>query len=238
MIPLRFEIIYLDYNYSEPILTPESYRKFQIIISPFYSAFLYFQELICPKKFIIMYAFNIILALAASSLSFVVAQDTSTQKIGYSGTLSSLDGGLGGIVSVVDSKTLKISNYKLEDASAPALYWWGSTTNKIQDGFRISNARVSEKAMANTLTINLDSGKTSADFVVVGLWCERFSLSYGIATLAATNGNGTTASPASTSTGAASTTTAAKTGGARGGNTGVFGAIVAVAAVFGALLLL
>lgn len=41
---------------------------------------------------------------------------------GDMGVLSSLDGGLGGTVTVSDAMTLNITNYKLKDASAPALY--------------------------------------------------------------------------------------------------------------------
>jgi hypothetical protein len=42
-----------------------------------------------------------ILALATIALQLISAADVSTQKIGWSGKFSSLDGGLGGIVSVV-----------------------------------------------------------------------------------------------------------------------------------------
>lgn len=62
-----------------------------------------------------------LMALAIFS-SVIVAQDTSIYRIGYTGTLSSLDGGLGGVVRVINSTALEITNYMLKDASAPALY--------------------------------------------------------------------------------------------------------------------
>lgn len=156
-----------------------------------------------------------IFALAAT-LSFAAAQDATAQKIGWTGTLSSLDGGLGGDVSVVDSKTLLISNYKLKDASAPALYWWGATDDNIKGGFRISNEQVTEAAKTDSLTIALDAGKTTADFTTVGLWCERLSADFGQATLKA---NTTASTPTTMATAAsASTASATATGGASGLN--------------------
>ncbi|KAG4428950.1 hypothetical protein IFR05_015571, partial [Cadophora sp. M221] len=137
-----------------------------------------------------------VLTVALFSFS-ALAQDKSTtdaQKIGYTGTLSSLDGGLGGVVRVFDANTLKISSYTLEDASAPALYWWGTTSSSLKDGFRISNAQVTEAATSNTLSINLNAGKTSADFTTVGLWCESFSVNFGQAELKPSDGSGSSAS--------------------------------------------
>jgi hypothetical protein len=178
-----------------------------------------------------------IFALAATAIHFVAAQDASAQKVGWTGKLSSLDGGLGGTIKVVDSKTLTISDYQLKDASAPALYWWGTTDGVIKDGFRISNEQVTQKATSNSLTIMLDAGKTPADFSTVGLWCERLNANFGQATLAAATGN--TTGPASTSGSMTSATTAAaspsKTGAGAmntvGWTGGAFGAAVMVAAL-------
>ena len=172
-----------------------------------------------------------ILALASSILNLATAQDIT--KIGWTGTLSSLDGGLGGIISVVDSKTLQISNYKLADASAPALYWWGSTTDSLKDGFRISSVHVTEKAKSNSLTINLDVGKTSTDFATVGLWCEKFSANFGQAKLAPPAGDSlrSNASSASGTTGiAAAAPSKTGAGVAHGVGWGVMGASVLFAA--------
>jgi hypothetical protein len=146
---------------------------------------------------------------ALVAFSFSLPTLAADPKIGYSGTLSSLDGGLGGTVTVVDATTLKISGYKLEDASAPALYWWGATDDNLSGGFRISNAQVTSRAASDSLTIKLDAGKTTADFVTVGLWCEKFSADFGQARLTA-NGGGAPAS--GTTSGAPAVTTAAKPG--------------------------
>lgn len=113
---------------------------------------------------------------------------------GFAGTLSSLDSGLGGTVEVVDDKTLMISDYTLEDASAPALYWWGSTTDDLPSGFRISNEQITEAAPSDSLTIKLDAGKTAKDFSVVGLWCEKLSANFGQATLTADGASSSSAS--------------------------------------------
>ncbi|KAH6665931.1 hypothetical protein B0J14DRAFT_604895 [Halenospora varia] len=137
----------------------------------------------------------------AAFASLVGAQNSTTaQKIGYTGTLSNLDGGLGGTIQVVDATTLQISSYTLKDASAPALYWWGTTDGVLKNGFRISNTQVTSAATSNMLTIKLDSGKTTADFSTVGLWCERLNANFGQATLKASDGTSTTSGPASATT--------------------------------------
>lgn len=129
---------------------------------------------------------------------------------GSSGVLSSLDGGLGGTVTVTDPTTLTITSYTLKDASAPALYWWGSTDGVIKNGFRISNEQVTKAATSNTITINLDAGKTAADFDTVGLWCERLNANFGQATLKAGSASGgsetTSGGPSATSAGASAAT--------------------------------
>jgi hypothetical protein len=107
----------------------------------------------------------------------------ATTKAGWSGTLSSLSGGLQGTVTVMNPTTLLITNYKLADASAPALYWWGSTTSNIKSGFRISNTHITTTSSGMDLQVTLDTGKTVADFSTVGLWCERFDIDFGQATL-------------------------------------------------------
>lgn len=172
-----------------------------------------------------------IFALAATAIQLVSAQDASVQKIGWTGKLSSLDGGLGGTVKVVDSTTLMISDYMLEDASAPALYWWGTTDGTLKDGFRISNEQVTEKASSDSLTIKLDAGKTTADFTTVGLWCERLNANFGQATL--TSGGDNTQSPSTTTTAAA----AAKTGAGSIKTVGWTGGAIGVAVIMATLLL-
>ncbi|KAK5661079.1 hypothetical protein OQA88_10969 [Cercophora sp. LCS_1] len=137
-----------------------------------------------------------ILALTLLQLASANADTDATAKKGWAGQLSSLDGGLGGTVTVVEADQLLINDYKLEDASAPALYWWGSATSNLGDGFRISTKQVDEAASSNTYTIDLDAGKTTADFSTVGLWCERFSANFGQATLAPANGSGAPSSDA------------------------------------------
>jgi len=141
-----------------------------------------------------------ILALASTIFQAATSQATADTKQGWSGKLSSLDGGLGGTVVVSDARTLVVQDYKLEDASAPALYWWGSTSSNLADGFRISNKQVEQAATSNTYTIALDAGKTAADFMTVGLWCEKFSVNFGQATLAPSDGKSQTGGSGSAAT--------------------------------------
>ena len=89
---------------------------------------------------------------------------------GFSGQIETKDGGLGGTVMVVNDTTLSISSYTLEDASAPALYWWGATDSDLPNGFRINNERVDESASSDEITIPLDNGYTANDFSYVGLY--------------------------------------------------------------------
>ena len=133
----------------------------------------------------------IVSSLLLSCPSLIAGQDAAggDDKVGFSGELSSLDGGLGGTVNVVDETTLEIPDFVIEDASAPALYWWGSTDDDLADGFRISEQEVTEEADGELLEIQLDSGMTTADFSVVGLWCEEFNTNFGQTTLEATDGS-------------------------------------------------
>lgn len=154
--------------------------------------------------------------LGLGVICLTTAQSATTQKIGWTGTLSSLDGGLGGVVTVTNNTTLTITSYTLADASAPALYWWGTTNGILSDGFRISNFHVTQAATSNMDIINLDAGKTTADFSTVGLWCEQLKANFGQATLAAAGASTSmsTASAGSTmsATGSASTPTSSKSG--------------------------
>ena len=104
-------------------------------------------------------------AVLLSCPALIAGQDADADdKIGFSGELSSLDAGLGGTVNVVDANTLEIPDFVIEDASAPALYWWGAVDENLEDGFRISEQEVTEESDGELLEIPLDSGFTTADF--------------------------------------------------------------------------
>lgn len=173
--------------------------------------------------------------LIAGLISSALGQGNN--KMGYSATLSSLSGGLQGTVTVVDSTTLMISNYELQDASAPALYWWGTTDGVLKDGFRISNDHITMATTKPTdMTIKLDAGKTTADFSTVGLWCEHFGINFGQVTLKDNGGsNSTTASMASTASTASTTTASASASTSKGAAAGMvaptsFGGLAGVVA--------
>ncbi|EPE34248.1 hypothetical protein GLAREA_07261 [Glarea lozoyensis ATCC 20868] len=177
-----------------------------------------------------MFKSAISIAFLALCACQTLAQNVSTTKVGYSGVLTKTDGGLGGTVTVKNAMTLEITSYTLKDASAPALYWWGTTNGVLKDGFRISNTQVTMAAASTTLEINLDAGKTTADFDTVGLWCERLSANFGQATLAASTASTpgaatgtTTAPPAATTSKSGAANTRAHMGaivGAIGGAVG------------------
>jgi hypothetical protein len=170
--------------------------------------------------------------------TLAAADVTSQQKIGWTGTITNTDGGLGGTVTVVDAKTLKITDYTLEDASAPALYWWGSTSDVLKDGFRISDEQVTMAAETDSLTISLDAGKTTADFSTVGLWCERLSANFGQASLKASGAGSATPSASSNPTTAGTAASPTNSKGAAviigGSARAVIGGVMA--AVFAALM--
>ncbi|KAI9768412.1 MAG: hypothetical protein M1839_004109 [Geoglossum umbratile] len=123
------------------------------------------------------------LALSASAPIPTTPSSDAAAKSGWTGKLSSLDGGLQGTVKVLSPTSLVISNFQLGDAGAPALYWWGATDGNLKGGFRISNVQVKEVSTGKDLQVALDAGKTVADFATVGLWCERFGVDFGQATL-------------------------------------------------------
>jgi Electron transfer DM13 len=163
------------------------------------------------------------LCLLALLSSHTLAQDAMTTKLNYTGTLSSLDGGLGGTVTVLTPTTLRITDYTLKDASAPALYWWGTTADgELSDGFRVSNEQVTDTAAGLDVEITLDAGKTTADFDIVGLWCERFASNFGQATLmtsegASTSGGMAEGTASSSAAGASETSAGTRLKGGFGG---------------------
>ncbi|KAF5982788.1 hypothetical protein FBULB1_4108 [Fusarium bulbicola] len=121
------------------------------------------------------------MALKLAALLFASA--AMAAKMGDSGALSSLDAGLGGTVEVVSNTELKITDYELKDASAPALYWWGSKTKDLSSGFRINKERISDTSSKTDIMVELDAGYTAKDFSYVGLWCEKFDANFGQAKL-------------------------------------------------------
>ncbi|OAQ71365.1 electron transfer DM13 domain-containing protein [Pochonia chlamydosporia 170] len=146
----------------------------------------------------------------ALSLLSLLATSALAADVGASGKLDGKDGGLGGTVKVLNESAIEITGYTLKDASAPALYWWGSTNDKLSSGFRINNERVDKPASTDSIIIPLDAGKKPADFEVVGLWCEKLSANFGQAKLSK-DGSG---SGSATTSGSGSQPT--KMGGAAG----------------------
>ena len=116
---------------------------------------------------------------------------------GWTGVLNiKTDAGLGGTVTVVNDTAVMITGYTLKSASAPALHWWGSTTEDISKGFRVNSIRVSTATPGpTTIMILLDSGKTASDFTYFGLWCESLSANFGEALLQASSGTPPGSSP-------------------------------------------
>lgn len=121
--------------------------------------------------------------LQLAALAALVGVSTAAET-GWSGAISTKDGGLGGTVSVINDTAIMISSYTLKDASAPALYWWGAKDSNLPKGFRINNERVSMPASTNSIVIPLNAGYKAADFTYVGLWCEKLNANFGQAMLA------------------------------------------------------
>ncbi|KAF5550893.1 electron transfer DM13 domain-containing protein [Fusarium napiforme] len=127
--------------------------------------------------------------MAFKLASLLFASAAMAAKMGDSGALSSLDAGLGGTVEVVSNTELKITDYQLKDASAPALYWWGSKTDDLSSGFRINKERISDTSSKMDIMVKLDAGYTAKDFSYVGLWCEKFDANFGQAKLTSDGGS-------------------------------------------------
>ncbi|KAJ2902575.1 hypothetical protein MKZ38_000335 [Zalerion maritima] len=177
-------------------------------------------------------------AILISLISTAIAAD-----VGATGDLSSLDAGLQGTVTVKDSDTLEISGYTLEDASAPALYWWGhNEEDDIESGYRINNEQVTETADDETIDVALDAGYSADDFVYVSLWCERLSANFGTAKLEGSDGDASSTSGGSGGDEASETDSAdeaSETGdqGSGAGKTGAASAgALAAAAAFAAYM--
>ncbi|KAF5648862.1 hypothetical protein F25303_4890 [Fusarium sp. NRRL 25303] len=127
--------------------------------------------------------------MAFKLAALLFASAAMAAKMGDSGALSSLDAGLGGTVEVVSNTELKITDYELKDASAPALYWWGSKTEDLSSGFRINKERISDTSSKMDIMVKLDAGHTAKDFSYIGLWCEKFAANFGQAKLTSNGGS-------------------------------------------------
>ncbi|KLO83114.1 uncharacterized protein Y057_6239 [Fusarium fujikuroi] len=127
--------------------------------------------------------------MAFKLAALLFASAAMAAKMGDSGALSSLDAGLGGTVEVVSDTELKITDYELKDASAPALYWWGSKTEDLSSGFRINKERIGDTSSKMDIMVKLDAGHTAKDFSYVGLWCEKFDANFGQAKLTSDGGS-------------------------------------------------
>lgn len=165
-------------------------------------------------------------ALALASLA--AAADS-----GWTGTIKNTNG-LSGNVMVVNETTIMITDYTLEDASAPSLHWWGATNSQLDKGFRVHNARVTETAKSSTLMVSLDAGHMASDFEYFGLWCETLAKNFGQAQLSKAtstmSGSSSSASAASASASPSSDKKAAAAG--LSSPQGVIAAIAVAAAAF------
>ncbi|PKS08613.1 hypothetical protein jhhlp_004999 [Lomentospora prolificans] len=145
--------------------------------------------------------------LFTTSCLALVALVSAQAEPGWTGTIHGMDGGLAGTFEVIDDKTLKLTGFTLEDGSAPALYWWGSETEDLSSGFRISEEQVEGEHENEELTIALDSGKTAKDFSYAGLWCEQFNANFGVAKLSeggASGGDSSSSSDSDSNSGSSS----------------------------------
>lgn len=127
-----------------------------------------------------------------TSILAIAGLATAAEK-GWTGEINiKTDAGLGGTVTVINDTAVMIKDYTLKAASAPALYWWGSTGEDISKGFRVNSKRVSEASPDPTdVVILLDSGKKASDFEYFGLWCESLKANFGEAKLQAASGSST-----------------------------------------------
>ncbi|CEJ89626.1 hypothetical protein VHEMI05460 [[Torrubiella] hemipterigena] len=173
-----------------------------------------------------------------SIAALTLASLASAAETGWSGAIQTKDGGLGGVVTVVNDTTLMISKYTLKAATAPALYWWGATDSNLPKGFRINNERVSEPAKTDSITISLDAGHKASDFTYVGLWCEKLNANFGQALLSKDGSSSTSDSSPSGSSAPSASPSVDKKGAAAGlsSSQGAFAALAASALAIAAFM--
>jgi len=170
-----------------------------------------------------------VLATIVLALSTLVSAE---DKTGYGGVIETKDGGLEGSFEVVDSTTLKLTGFTLVDGSAPKLYWWGSESDDLGSGFRISEEQIQGEHDNEDKTIKLDSGKTTDDFGYVGLWCEQFNANFGQAKLEKDGASAASSSSSSDSSSNSKSGDDKKNSGPRTG-LGMMGALVAAGVIAG-----
>lgn len=106
---------------------------------------------------------------------------SADSRAGWSASLSRLQHGVSGTVSIVDARTLRLNNFNY-DGGGPLVYVYLSSedSNPAFSAGLAVGAPLERRAYVNeTLELTLPQGQTLDKYTAVSIWCARFGVNFG-----------------------------------------------------------
>ena len=104
----------------------------------------------------------------------------------WTATLSTLQHGVSGTVTIVDARTLRLDNFNY-DGTAPAVYVYAAETDTraAHIAGRAIGPQLKQVFSNASLTVQLPAGQTLDSFGAVSIWCAEFRVNFGSGTFKA-----------------------------------------------------
>ena len=110
----------------------------------------------------------------------------SYPRANWFATLSTLQHGVSGTVTIVDERTLRLDNFNY-DGTAPAAYVYVTEVDSraSQIAGRSVGPQITQAFSNASITIQLPAGQTLDSFGAVSIWCVTFRANFGSGTFKA-----------------------------------------------------
>ena len=105
-------------------------------------------------------------------------------RAGWSAALSTLQHGVSGVVSIVNERTLRITNFNY-DGRGPLVYVYLGADNSngsFASGPTVGAQLQSRPYVNETIEVQLPEGQTLDGYKAVSIWCVQFSVNFGSGT--------------------------------------------------------
>lgn len=106
---------------------------------------------------------------------------SENSKVGNVSTFSTIAHAVSGTVTVIDDRTLQITNFNYDGGGPSVFFYLGSDGNYTSGiGSGIIGPELSGRAYNNeTITLTLPDGVTLEDFNSISVWCDIFFADFG-----------------------------------------------------------
>lgn len=116
-----------------------------------------------------------------SALALTGAAQAQVDRSGWQAELSTLSHDVRGVVTVVDSDTIRVDNFYY-DGLGLAVYFTladGNSNSAFSNGLLIGNDLVGTVFQNDSLIIDLPPGESTSDYRAVSVWCETAGANFG-----------------------------------------------------------